>query len=202
MDNLFAMFLPGLMVMWVLFIAQNALNDLFVEQENKSLRRICVAPVTVNQYVLSKLLYCFLLCFISEALVISASWLLFGMSWGNLIYLLAILGASNLCFVGVMALMFSLSKSRDSASALTAVVILLSSAVGGSLFPYDQLPRFMQEFGEYLFIRWSIAGIEHVIRGDSLQSLFNYALALVVMGVATLALGAFLFQRRIESGEF
>ena len=62
MSDILLILLPGAMYFWVLFIGQWPLQEVLQEQESRILPRILSCPVTPGQYVLSKLLRCFVLC--------------------------------------------------------------------------------------------------------------------------------------------
>ena len=83
MSDFLLILLPGAMYFWILFIGQGAMQEVLQEQESRVLPRILACPVTPGQYVLSKMLRCFVLCSLAAVLLLVSSALLFGVKWGN-----------------------------------------------------------------------------------------------------------------------
>ena len=201
MTDAASMMFPGMMLMWVFFIAQNGMNDIFVEHQTTTLRRLYSSTLTVNQILISKMISCFILCLIAEILMIVGAWLFFGMAWGNVFVLLIHLSICNIASVGVLALVFSLSKTIDSAGALSAILILGLAAIGGGMMPYVAMPDMMKQIADYSLIRWGVIGIDAIIEGQNLSTLIEPMLKLLAVGFVTLGFGSYIFKRRIESGE-
>ncbi|MDP8244412.1 MAG: ABC transporter permease [Candidatus Hinthialibacter antarcticus] len=201
MSEMVSIILPGMMLMWVVFIAQNGMNDIFAEQQKTTLRRMYSSTLTITQILISKMIYCFMLCLIAEILMIIGAWLLFGMNWGNVFLLLIHLSVCNIAYVGVMTLVYSISKTIESAGALSVILILAMAAIGGGMMPYEAMPQLMKQLSVYSFIRWGVIGIDAVVEGQSMTALIQPMTILFTIGIVTLGLGAWRFKRRIESGE-
>lgn len=201
MSEFAAIILPGMMLMWVFFIAQNGMNDIFIEHDKTTLRRMYSSTLTIQEIIISKMLYCFMLCSIAELLMIMGAWFLFGVNWGNVFALGAIFFSCNLAFVGVMVLIFSLSKTRESASGLSAIVILLFALVGGGMMPYIVMPKFMQQIADFSLIRWGALAIESMMDGQDFVDILSPVMKLLAAGTISLGIGSWIFKRRIESGE-
>lgn len=202
MSEFAAIILPGMMLMWVFFIAQNGMNDIFIEHDKTTLRRMYSSTLTITQIIISKMIYCFMLCSIAELLMIFGAWLLYGVNWGNVFALAGILCSCNLAFVGVMAMVFSLSKTREAASGLSAILIMLFALVGGGMMPYVAMPKFMQQIADYSLIRWGALAIETCMDGEDVVNSLSSIIKLLAAGTISLGIGSWIFKRRIETGEF
>ena len=71
------------MYFWVLFIGQGPMQEVLQDKDNRVLPRILACPVTPGQFVLSKMLRCFLLCSLAAILLLVSSALLFGIKLGQ-----------------------------------------------------------------------------------------------------------------------
>jgi ABC-2 type transport system permease protein len=200
MSDALLFLLPGAMYFWVLFIGQWPFQEVFQEQESRVLPRILSCPVTPGQYVLSKLLRCFVLCSLAVVLLLVASALLFGLKWGNPLKLAAVVALWAGSMTGLLALIFSLSRTREQANVFSPLVLLTLAMLGGSMFPYENLPHFLQMVGLYSPNRWAVLGLQAVARAKPMAEALWPLTALFVMGVLGTGLGFFLFTRQLAAG--
>jgi len=194
------MLLPGAMYFWVLFIGQWPLQEVLQEQESRILPRILSCPVTPGQYVLSKLLRCFALCSLAVILLLVASALLFGIKWGNPLKLAVVVAVWAGSMTGLLVLIFSLSRTKEQANVFSPLVLLTLAMLGGSMFPYENLPRFLQMVGQYSPNRWAVLGLQAVARAKPMAEVFWPLTGLFVMGALGVGLGLVLFTRRLAAG--
>ncbi len=198
MKEIFEMFLPGLMYFWVLFVGQGPMQEVLNEKGIRTLSRILAAPVSLPQFVLSKLIRCFLLCGVIQALLLLSGFLLFGVRWGNPLLLAAVITASALSMTGLLAFIYSLARTSEQANVIPTIALLICAMLGGSLFPYDQLPHFMQAVGQFTPNHWGIVAFQTVLRARPLAELLAPLAALSAFGVLGAAAGCRLFQRQLQ----
>lgn len=201
MIEIFRYVFPGMMLMWIFFIAQNAMSDILNERSQKTLYRLLGSTASVNQVLLSKILHCFLLCLISEFLLIAATWAIYGISWGNPLTLLLILALANLAFTGIVAAVYALARSKPQADAIAVVIIMFSTFLGGGMIPFSEMPGFMQTIGNFTVNRWANLGLHVVMFTKPLIELLKPSLILLAIGLLSTLLGIVCFKKRIESGE-
>ena len=100
--EIFAYLFPGMMVMWVFFIGQTAVADLYVERDKKTLMRLAGTPVTILLIVLSKFAYCFALCLLVEFVLVLVTTFLFGVDWGNPFWVFVVVCSTNFTMTGII----------------------------------------------------------------------------------------------------
>ena len=200
MSDFLMFLLPGAMYFWILFIGQGAMQEVLLEQETRILPRILACPVTAGQYVLSKMLRCFVLCSLAAILLLIASALMFGVKWGNWLELAATVAVWAGSMTGTLALIYALARTREQANVLSPLVLLLFAMLGGSMFPYENLPAFLQKLGQYSPNRWAVLALQGVARSKPLADLAVPFAALVVLGAAGSVAAFFLFKRRLADG--
>lgn len=201
MKDIFQLMFPGLMLMWMFFNAQNLMSDIFIERDKKTLFRLSATTVTTSQFIISKILRVLVVCSISEFLLIVFTWLVFGVNWGNPLYLAIVLTSCNTAFIGVVALIYSLTKTLNAANALATALILTFSIVGGSLMPFEEMPSMMQSLGSFTVNRQGIMAI-HALMYDRDFSIWLYAsLRLFIVGMVFISFASFRIYQRITAGE-
>ncbi len=189
---------PGMMFFWLFFIGQSPMQEIVTEKDNNTLHRILSTPVTLNQFLISKLIRCFCLCFIIQVLLIVVSWLIFGVSWGNPFTRIFVIVVNNLAITGIMALIHSLGRTRDQSNAISTMVILMLALLGGGMFPFEEMPPFMKVIGEYTPIRWGIVLLQSVMQNRPLTEVLSYLILLLVFGAIGIFIGLLMFKRRFK----
>jgi ABC-2 type transport system permease protein len=201
MSDFLLILLPGAMYFWILFIGQGAMQEVLQEQESRVLPRILACPVTAGQYVLSKMLRCFVLCSLAAVLLLVSSALLFGVKWGNPLKLAMAVAAWAGSMTGLLALVYALTRTKEQANVLSPLVLLVFAMLGGSMFPYENLPAFLQKLGQYIPNRWAVLALQGVARAKPMTDLVGPLAALAALGAAGCLVAFFLFKWRLADGD-
>jgi ABC-type multidrug transport system permease subunit len=200
MSDVLMILLPGAMYFWILFIGQGPMQEVLQEQESRVLPRILACPVTPGQYVLSKMLRCFVLCGLAAILLLVSSALLFGVKWGNPLGLVATVTAWAASMTGLLALIYAFARTKEQANVFSPLVLLVFAMLGGSMFPYENLPAFLQKLGQYTPNRWGVLALQGVAQSKPLVELVGSLAGLVALGAIGSLLAFLLFKRRLADG--
>jgi len=201
MSDLLLILLPGAMYFWILFIGQWPLQEVLQEQQTRVLPRILSCPVAPVQYVLAKLIRCFVLCALTTVLLLVASALMFGIRWGNPLKLGLVVFAWAASMSGLLALVFALARTKEQANVLSPMVLMLCAMLGGGMFPYENLPAALQALGQYTPNRWAVLAMLGVVRAKPAAELLVPITALLALGIAGGLLGLALLRRRLAAGD-
>jgi ABC-2 type transport system permease protein len=162
-NPLVAFYAAGIGVMFLLFTASNAGAALLEESESGTLDRILTTRVTLTTLLLGKLAYLWTLGFVQ---------LLVMFVWGAIAFKLELF--SHLVGFAIMAvatalttsafglLLASIARTRAQLGAISTLVVLTISAIGGSMFPRFLMPESFQKAGLVLFNSWAIDGFTNV----------------------------------------
>lgn len=200
MSELLLVLLPGAMYFWILFVGQAPLQEVLQERENLILPRILACPVSPGQYVLSKMLRCFLLCSVATILLLLASTLLFGIRWGNPLKLAAVVAVWAASMTGLLALIYALVRTREQANVLSPLVLMLFAMLGGSMFPYENLPALLQMFGQFSPNRWAVLVMTAVVQSKPPADLARPFAALLALGLLGSLLAFVMFRSQLMDG--
>jgi ABC-2 type transport system permease protein len=158
-----ALYAAGIGVMFLLFTASNAGGALLEENESGTLDRILTTRLTLTQLLLGKLAYLWTLGFTQICVMFV---------WGAIAFRLQL--AQHVGGFLIMALTTSLAtsafglllagicRSRAQLAALSTLVVLSLSAIGGSMFPRFLMPAGLQKAGLVLFNSWALEGFTNV----------------------------------------
>jgi len=200
MKELFELLFPGLMLMWVCFIANGVFMDIFEEYRANTISRLISSGVTLGEILLSKILRCMVICWICEVLLILFTWVVFDVGWKNPIMLFVVLTSFNLFLLGFLALVYGYSRSTELANGIVVFFLLTSSILGGSLVPFRELPQALQKVGGWTMIRLANSGIESIFQSRGTWEVLRSSLLLTAAGAALISLGTLVMRRRFESG--
>jgi ABC-2 type transport system permease protein len=190
-----ALLASGLGVMFLLFSAAGAGGALIEEAESGTIDRILATRVTMGTLLGGKLLY--LAGLAGTQLVLMFLWagLFFGLELpaARVPAVLAMTIATALAASAFGLLLAAVCRSRMQLVALSNLVILAMSALGGSMFPRFLMPEKIQKLGLLTINGWSLEGFQRIFwREEGLTGILPYA------GVLTgLALLFYLAARRI-----
>ena len=200
MRDFLLMVFPGAMYFWVLFVAQGPMQEVLQEMQSRVLPRLLACPLTPAQYLLSKMLRCFLLSGLALTLLVAVSGLCFAMRWGNPCQLAPVLAAWAGSMTGLLALIYGFCRTREQANVLAPLVLIVCAMLGGGMLPFENLPAFLQIVGQYTPNRWAALTLLGVANSKPwLQWLWPLAglLSLALLGCGV---SFFLFKRRLASG--
>ncbi len=193
--NVFAVLLPGLAVMFLLFILEIVMRDLLTERLDGRLRRMMFAPVSGGEVVLARILGGWLMGVVVVALMFLAGWLLFSIRWLHLGHHFLLTAATCLALACFFALLNAFFRNRNQAGAFTAPIILVFSAFGGSMLPIQQLPGVFRGLSRFTPNYWFIEGTARIQQGSFPgQSLAVFAIAALVL----FPLAGFALSRRVK----
>ena len=200
MREVFEFVFPGLMLMWVCFIANGVFVDIFEEYGANTISRLISSGVTLWQVLLSKMLRCGVVCWMCELLLIVFTALVFGVGWRNPLMLFVVLTCFNVFLMGLLSLIYGYARSTDMANAITVFVFLVAAVLGGSFIPFQELPKGLQAIGQWTMIRMANAGIESLFQSRPLWESLRPSFYLAVAGGVLAAVGTTVLRRRFESG--
>jgi ABC-2 type transport system permease protein len=175
----------GIGVMFLLFTATNAGGALLEENESGTLDRILTTRLTMSSLLLGKLAYLWTLGFAQLCVMFT---------WGALVFRLELfqhLGGfllmaipTTLATSAFGLLLASICRTRAQLAAISTLVVLSLSALGGSMFPRFLMPEGLQKVGLVLFNSWALEGFTSVFwRDEPLTAVILPALVLTAWAI-------------------
>ena len=201
MKDVFEQLFPGMMLMWVCFIANGVFVDIFEEYKAHTVARLLASGAGLGEILLSKVLRCLIVCWICEGLLILFTGIVFKVGWTNPFMLWVVLSAFNLFLLGFLSLVYGYARSTDLANAIIVFFFMLSSVLGGSFMPFSELPRRLQGIGRWSMIRLGHVGMEGLFQARPLWEVCRPSLLLAGGGLVLIALGTLVLRKRFESGD-
>ena len=190
----------GIGVMFLLFTASASAGSLLNEAECGALDRILSARVGMTTLLAGKMTYCTLLAFLQLTLMFLWGAAVFHLElFTHLPGFLAMTAATSFAVASFGMLLATVSRTRGQQAAISTLLILTMSAIGGSMFPRFLMPETMKKVGLLTLNAWAIDGYTKVFwRDEPVWHLVPQVAVLLGAGVI-LFLVARHFARRWES---
>jgi ABC-2 type transport system permease protein len=184
-------------VMFLLFTASGAAGSLLDEAESGTLDRVLSSRVTMTTLLAGKLAFSTLLAFSQLVLMFLWAWTVFKLDFLPHIPGFVVMGVSTAFAVGAFGMLLaSVCRTRAQLGALSTLVILIMSSIGGSMFPRFLMPEAVQKAGLVTINAWAIDGFTKVFwRDEPVSHLWPQVLVLLVVGVVLFAIARTLARR-------
>jgi ABC-2 type transport system permease protein len=177
-------------VMFLLFTASGAAGALLDEAESGTLDRVLSSRVTMTSLLLGKLSYNSLLAFSQLVVMFLWGWAVFKLDlWSHIPGFLVMGVCTAVAVASFGMLLASLCRTRAQLGALSTLVILVMSSIGGSMFPRFLMPEAMQKAGLFTINAWAIDGFTKVFwRDEPISHLWPQVLVLVAIAIVLFAI--------------
>jgi ABC-2 type transport system permease protein len=189
----------GIGVMFLLFTASASAGSLLSEAECGALDRILSARVSMTTLMAGKMTYCSLLAFLQLTLMFLWGAAVFHLElFTHLPGFVVMTAATSFAVASFGMLLATISRSRGQQAALSTLLILTMSAIGGSMFPRFLMPDAMKTAGLFTFNAWAIDGYTKVFWRDEPVSHLAPQVAVLIGSGMVLFLIARRFARKWE----
>jgi ABC-2 type transport system permease protein len=135
-------------ILFLLFAAMQGAISMIDERNAGIVDRLVAGPGGYTVVVVGKGLFLTLQGVSQTALIFAVAWLLYGLDWPGrfgLWLVTALLASAVAAWLGL--LLASLCRSRQQAQTASAFVVLILSAIGGSMIPRFLMPGWLRELG-------------------------------------------------------
>jgi len=144
-------FVPGIIAMSVMTLSLFGTVDSDTELRQKGIiRKLSTTPITRTDWILSNILYQFILAVISTLAMLLVSYAVFDVSLHIDAWLPAFILLDVFAFVGIGMILTRFVKDAQSAAAATNAISFPMMFLSGSFFPIELMPGFLQKFAKAL----------------------------------------------------
>jgi len=194
--DIFGQVVPGYAVMFAMFTVLSAAGGILEEKERGTFKRLLIAPIPQWSLLGGKLLAQFLMGVGQIALMFLAGALVFHVKLGSSLLGLALITLAT-CWAttSLGILLVAVIRSRKQLHPITTLVILGSSAIGGSWYPLFLMPKGVQQVARVTLVAWAMEGYNRLmILGGSLSDVWVDIGVLVLYGAVCFGVGLKLFR--------
>ena len=160
------LFIPGIVFMSLMFIAQGMSDDVWREKSQGTLRRLVSTPRSVSVFLGGKLLTAAILMVVIAILALGVGAVAFDVPPIRLpIALLwcVFAGAALFCYFVVLQLF---ATSERAGTLLTTIIMFPLLMIGGSFFPFETMPDWMAAVGKWTPNGLAVARLKEILVGE------------------------------------
>jgi ABC-2 type transport system permease protein len=196
--NLVAYSAGAVAFMFLLFASVHGAVSLLEEQESGILDRVLAGPGGIGVLVNGKFLYLVAQGLVQVSVIFLVAWLVYQVDLpGHFGAWLCVSIAACISAAGLAMLLATACRTRRQAQTIANTVILILSAVGGSMVPRFLMPDLLQSLGWLTPNTWALEAYSGIFwRGESLLAVVTPVLLLIFTGLAGWLLARVLAGRR------
>jgi ABC-type multidrug transport system permease subunit len=191
------LFLPGIILMAMMFSANGLAADYWIEREGGTLRRLMFAPGRLYGFVAAKSLAAGLVMASIGGLTLIVGFLYHGIAWDRLLPSLLWIGASGIALFAWFSVLTMIGSTQRAGNLITSMLLFPLLMAGGSFFPLAALPDWIAAIGRHTPNGFVADHLTREITGSSAWS-FSLPSWLFVLSLA--AAGLALCAWRLKSG--
>jgi ABC-2 type transport system permease protein len=144
-------FIPGIIAMAVMTASLFGTVNLNTELRQKGvIRKLATTPITRSEWILSNILYQFILAVLSTIAMLAVSYAVFSVSLQLNAWLPGIIVLEVFAFAGIGMILTRFVKEAQSAAAAANAIMFPMMFLSGSFFPIEMMPGFLQTFARLL----------------------------------------------------
>lgn len=141
------LFMPGIILMAVMFSANGVASDWWREREQGTLRRLVYAPGRLGAFVAGKALAAAVIIGLVGGLTLIIGFLYHGIAWAKLPSSLVWISLSGVALFAWFAALQMLFSNRKTASIISSMLLFPLLMAGGSFFPLSVMPGWLAAIG-------------------------------------------------------
>jgi ABC-2 type transport system permease protein len=144
-------FVPGIIAMTVMTASLFGAVNVNAELRQKGvIKKLSTTPITRTDWILSNVLYQFLLSVISTISILLVSYGVFDVSLQMNFWLPVFVVLEVFAFVGIGMILTRVAKEAESAAAAANAIMFPMMFLSGTFFPVEMMPGFLQKFSRIL----------------------------------------------------
>ena len=197
--NFGQLFLPGMLFMSFLFIAQGMSFDVWEEKREGTLRRLLTTPQSAGRFLLGKLLASLGVTTIVALAGLVAAVFWFDLAWTRIPAALLWCAFVSGALVALITLLNLFAGTQRGAEMLSGIVTFPLMMLGGSFFPFEAMPAWMAAAGQWTPNGLGVARLKELLYGDASAPALVIAAAGIGIPAALAFLGSWRRLRRFAS---
>ena len=194
--NAFQQNVPGYTIYGIFWIVSLLASSVLVEKRDGTFRRLLVAPMSRVTMLAGKMLPYYIINVLQIAIMLGASWLLFGLNLGSSpagLIVVSLAAAATATGLGIMVA--ALARSEAQIGGLTTLLLLTMAALGGSFVPRFTMPEWLKSIGLITPHAWALDAFQDLlVRGYGLVDVLPKVGVLAAFALVFFAIGVWRFR--------
>jgi ABC-2 type transport system permease protein len=183
-------------IMFLMFASLQGAMQIIDERRSGVMDRLLSGPSHRSQLLAGKFAFLIMQGFVQVSLIFAAAALLYDVTLGGRWPMwVAITLSASAAAAGVGLLLSAACSTREQAQTLSTFLILIASAIGGSMVPRYLMPPWLQEVGWIAPNAWVVEAYHSLLwRNASNEALWPLIGLMLALAVTTFAAAAFILH--------
>ena len=183
-------FVPGIIAMAVMTASLLGAVNVNAELRQKGvLRKLSTTPITRTDWILSNILYQFILAVLSTTVMLLVSYGVFHISLEINAWLPVFVALAVFAFVGLGMVLTRVAKEAESAAAAADALMFPMMFLSGTFFPVEMMPEFLQKFAKVLPLYYVNEGLRAAMVSADNMAALRYAAVIGIFASVVFVLG-------------
>jgi ABC-type multidrug transport system permease subunit len=189
----------GTAILMLLFSVAAVGTSILEEKENGTINRLLYSPLKGSTILYSKMLFAFFISILQLTAMFLFAWLILNMDMNvNIPGLILMIISTSFAVSSLGIFLAAIAKTRQQAHNLSTIIILVMSALGGSMIPMFIMPPILQKIALLSVNYWGIQGFYDLFwRVLPLEEILPKILILMSIGIVMTLASIRLFKKRI-----
>lgn len=189
----------GTAIMMLLFSVAGLGTSILEEKENGTIHRLLYSPINGSVILYGKMLFAFFIATLQLTVMFLFAMVAFNLDLTtNIPALILMILATAFAVSSFGIFLAAVSKTRQQAQSLSTLIILVMSAVGGSMIPLFVMPAIMQKMAIFSVNYWGIQGFYDIFwRQLSIVDILPRVGVLLAIGVVMTLISIRMFKKSI-----
>ena len=189
----------GTAILMLLFSVAGIGTSILEEKENGTINRLLFSPLSLKTILFSKMLFALFIAILQLTVMFLFSWVFLDLDITiNPEALVLMILSTSFAVSSLGIFLAAIAKSRQQALSLSTLIILVMSAIGGSMIPLFIMPDIMNDIAVVSVNYWSIQGFYDIFwRSLPLSEIIPKILLLTGTGLVFTFFSINLFSKNI-----
>jgi len=194
--DILAYMAPGMALLFLMYTVSYGGRSILAERSQGTLPRMLVSPTNTSQILSGKVLGIFFTGVAQVGILILASSMFFGVKWGDISGVIALILATVFGATGWGMLITALARTPAQIGSIGSALMLIFGILGGSFIQLENMPPLIQTLSKITPNAWGLDGFTTLALGGTLPNLREPITALLIMGTVLFGVAVLLFNRQ------
>jgi ABC-2 type transport system permease protein len=183
-------FIPGIIAMSVMTLSLfGSVNSNTELRQKGIIRKLSTTPITRSDWILSDILYQFIIAVVSTTAMLLVSYAVFDVNLQLDAWLLAFILLDVFAFVGIGMILTRFTREAQSAAAAANAISFPMMFLSGSFFPIELMPGFLQKIARMLPLYYVNEGLRAAMVFEDNMAALRCAAVIGVFAAVVFILG-------------
>jgi ABC-2 type transport system permease protein len=180
--------LLGFIVLFLWIVVIQGCRTLIDEKENKTYTRMLTTPLNYLKFITAKFISVYLYGLAHIVIILTASKLLFKVEcFDNIVPIFAVIALYLFAIISITFLFTLRAGNQQIFSSIGMPFVILTGMLGGTMFPLEIAPKFMQVLAKFTPQGWVMPALTSIYAANAASQIITAAAIFITLGISLMA---------------